>query len=280
MSKYKLIKDLPDADAGTILEINSEDGNEYRYTDIRGNDGYYAKKDVEDNLKWFNKIAEEKKFAVGDWIIVPNYKYAQKILSVELNRCVSVISPLETFGHKNAVTNMWDTSFQVRLATNEEILAALSSEAIFRGFVSGAKFIFEDGSSDVWIKYGDNLRFKYDPQSDTLEWWGANKCISANYSDTDGCLGIYNKGEWAKIVEEVITVGPYVVKFDANLNKVEIHSLDSFRPVVIFHKNDIKHLKDVMKTFFINIISVKTCSGETFSVSKVLIENIYKQLEK
>ena len=50
--------------------------------------------------------------------------------------------------------------------------------------------------------------------------------------------------------------------------------------VAEYSKQTVKELLIMMNAFFINIISVKTCSGETFSVSKVLIENIYKQLEK
>jgi hypothetical protein len=62
MPKYKLLKDMPDADAGTIFTDDREDSG-YHYSDkLRDNDGdgWISKRIVENNPKWFEKIPEQE----------------------------------------------------------------------------------------------------------------------------------------------------------------------------------------------------------------------------
>ena len=63
--QYRLLKDLPDADAGTIFEY-TEDG--YYTSLITGEDGICGKWPphyVHCNDKWFQQIKVEKNFRLG-----------------------------------------------------------------------------------------------------------------------------------------------------------------------------------------------------------------------
>jgi cyclopropane fatty-acyl-phospholipid synthase-like methyltransferase len=57
--KYKLLKDLPDCKAGTILEL-SEDGESYDYKAQDGAECWYRRHYVESNSDWFQLVEEPK----------------------------------------------------------------------------------------------------------------------------------------------------------------------------------------------------------------------------
>jgi len=83
MKKYKLLKDLPDAEAGTIL-CYDDDGN-YNYCSNSGHVSWYKKEYVENpaNSDWFELVTEPS--IVPEKIVVTNAywekdKYGEKII--------------------------------------------------------------------------------------------------------------------------------------------------------------------------------------------------------
>lgn len=284
MKRYRLLKDLPDVKTGVILELVFEPcycEEVYTYKTKEGLDYHYDKRYVENNLEWFEKIAEEYK--AGDWVKHRNYKYPHKILEInEKTNCYTAeISMIESSLFKGQVFENLGFFYTDRLATDEEVGNFLSEVAVFKGFVSGAHFKPIEGKC-IWVKTGKDLRFEYNKNNESLEWWGGTSSTPQDgYIDTDGgFLIIYANGKWAEIAEqkkeEPINIGPYYIVISKDT--VKLFSIETDKLVAAYSKESIESLLDTMRYYYMNAFNVHSCSGDSFTVTKKLIEKIYEML--
>lgn len=98
--KYRLLKDLPDAKAGTIATL-SKDGDSYDYKARWGEDCWYRKSYVEDNSEWWEELVEDeitvKVFYDG---------FAGEMMGVKLNNPTWVIPKEKLPLIKQAIENI------------------------------------------------------------------------------------------------------------------------------------------------------------------------------
>lgn len=282
MIKYKLLKDLPTIKAGKIAESFMKDDYEIiSFSDFENYDSQtFTVKFCNNKPEWFEKITEEYK--VGDWVKHRDYIYPRKILKINNNN-----SYLAEILNRNVLETHSDflIDYIDRLATDNEIENFLSIMAVFKGFVPGAHFKTAE-DKNIWTKFGKDLKFKYNKNNESLEWWGGtSKCINDGYENSDGgFLVIYEKGKWNEIVEqkkeEPIKIGPYYIHIPECKDWIEIYSIKNNDLVIIYFKSKIKKLLNIMKYFYINTFTVIACSGEQFIVTKKIVETICKYLEE
>lgn len=76
--KYKLLRDLPDADAGTVLTFTDEGDSEgYLYPEKFGRGNIWCRKDtVEQNPTWFQEVKPEK-IEVMVWNVHERNQYGE-----------------------------------------------------------------------------------------------------------------------------------------------------------------------------------------------------------
>lgn len=141
---------------------------------------------------------------------------------------------VEGLGHGN-----WDISL-FRPATVDEIEQALVAEAKRRGLVSGATVNCLGGFGEAKIK---------DRKSPpTYDYWACDDCLWAWSSHSDGSIIIYEKGEWAEIIKDTVTINGVECEVKDNIVKLscgdEIAGMDVRRVYSLVKKYDLTIMRE------------------------------------
>lgn len=153
MRKYKLLKNLPDVKAGTILQRRDGEAN-YWYTDNKDCRTFYKADVVENNPELFEEI-KEPKFKVGDIVVCSNYSdnyngkplMITKVIVNDLNEKFYNFIPCIIEDH-----NFGEYS-KVRLATNDEIISFYENQGWIKGVKQLSFVINNTPIQDTFINF-------------------------------------------------------------------------------------------------------------------------------